>query len=147
MQIVDATLSVPFQMANQPFNYIGTLRGQTTRSSLYLSDQFSIGGRYTVRGFDGELTLAAERGFYLRNELDMPIAQSSHSAYVGIDVGRVFGPSVEYLIGNKLAGATLGLRGAYKNFNYDLFSSWPLYKPEQFKTSTPTVGFSLTAQY
>jgi hemolysin activation/secretion protein len=147
LQTIDTTLSLPFNVGSQPLSYITTLRGQTTQSALYLADQFSIGGRYTVRGFDGELTLTAERGFYLRNELDIPIASSAHSAYIGIDVGKVFGPSVQYLVGDKLAGAAVGLRGSYQGVSYDLFSSWPLYRPEQFRTTIPSVGFSLTFQY
>jgi hemolysin activation/secretion protein len=147
LQTVDATLSVPFQIASQPLTYIGSFRGQTTRSPLYLADQFSIGSRYTVRGFDGELTLAAERGFYLRNELNLPLAGSGQSAYVGLDYGQVYGPSVADLLGNKLAGATLGLRGGLFGLTYDVFSSWSLLKPQGFKTATPAVGFSLAYQY
>lgn len=147
LQSIDATLVAPFKAAGQSLTYIGTLRGQNTRSPLYLTDQFSIGSRYTVRGFDGELNLAAERGFFLRNELNIPLAQSAQAAYLGIDVGKVYGPSVQYLPGDKLAGAIVGMRGGYRGFTYDLFSSWSLYKPEQFKTATPAVGFSLTYQY
>jgi hemolysin activation/secretion protein len=147
LQTIDASLSVPFQLADQPLTLNTTLRGQTTRSPLYLTDQFSIGGRYTVRGFDGELTLAAERGFYWRNELDMPIANSTSSAYLGIDVGKVYGKSVPLLIGDELAGIALGLRGAYKNFSYDVFTSWPLYKPKQYSTAEPYVGFNFTVQF
>lgn len=151
LQTLDATLSVPFQIGTQSVSYIGTLRAQNSQSALYLSDQFSIGGRYTVRGFDGELTLTAERGFFLRNELDIPlpiaIPNTAHSAYVGLDVGKVYGPSVQLLVGDKLAGATLGLRGAAYGVSYDVFSSWPLYRPEQFRTTIPTLGFSLSFQY
>ncbi|MFJ2990943.1 ShlB/FhaC/HecB family hemolysin secretion/activation protein [Collimonas sp. NPDC087041] len=147
LQTVDATLSVPFHIASQPLTYIGTFRGQTTRSALYLADQFSIGNRYTVRGFDGELTLAAERGFYLRNELNLPIANSGQSAYVGLDYGQVYGPSVANLLGNKLAGATVGLRGGLFGLTYDVFSSWALYKPQGFNTAMPAVGFNLAYQY
>lgn len=147
LQSIDATLSVPFKIASQPLAYIGTLRGQNTRSPLYLTDQFSIGNRYTVRGFDGELTLAAERGFFVRNELDMPLARTGQSAYAGIDYGQVYGQSVQHLIGNKLAGVTAGVRGSLSGLIYDLFSGWSLYKPAEFKTSTPAVGFSLTYQY
>ncbi|MFJ2987762.1 ShlB/FhaC/HecB family hemolysin secretion/activation protein [Collimonas sp. NPDC087041] len=147
LQTVDATLSVPFHIASQPLTYIGTFRGQTTRSALYLADQFSIGNRYTVRGFDGELTLAAERGFYLRNELNLPIANSGQSAYVGLDYGQVYGPSVGNLLGNKLAGATVGLRGGLFGLTYDVFSSWTLYKPQGFNTAMPAVGFNLAYQY
>ncbi|AMP08900.1 hemolysin secretion/activation ShlB/FhaC/HecB family protein [Collimonas arenae] len=147
LQTVDATLSVPFHIASQPLTYIGTFRGQTTRSALYLADQFSIGNRYTVRGFDGELTLAAERGFYLRNELNLPITNSGQSAYVGLDYGQVYGPSVANLLGNKLAGATVGLRGGLFGLTYDVFSSWALYKPQGFNTTMPAVGFNLAYQY
>ncbi len=159
LQTIDATLSVPFKIADQPVTYIGTLHGQASRSQLILADQFSIGNRYTVRGFDGELTLAAERGFYLRNELNLPIANSGQSAYVGLDYGQVYGPSVRGwpqtadrpgnagLLGNKLAGAAIGLRGGLSGLTYDVFSSWSLLKPQSFKTATPAVGFSLAYQY
>ncbi|WP_236904597.1 ShlB/FhaC/HecB family hemolysin secretion/activation protein [Collimonas fungivorans] len=147
LQTVDATLSLPFHIASQPLTYIGTFRGQATRSPLYLADQLSFGNRYTVRGFDGELTLAGERGFYVRNELNLPIASSGQSAYLGLDYGQVYGPSVANLLGNKLAGATVGLRGGLFGLSYDLFSSWALVKPQGFNTATPAVGFSLSYQY
>jgi hemolysin activation/secretion protein len=155
LQTIDTTLSVPFSVGERPLTYIGTVRGQTTSSDLYLADQFSIGGRYTVRGFDGELTLTAERGFYMRNELDIPLLASadaittfgSHSAYLGLDVGKVYGPSVQFLVGDKLAGAALGLRGAYKGVSYDVFSSWPVYRPADFVTRIPNIGFSVSVQY
>ncbi|KAF3998227.1 ShlB/FhaC/HecB family hemolysin secretion/activation protein [Glaciimonas immobilis] len=147
LQSLDATLVVPFSIARQPLTYIGTLRAQNTRSPLYVTDQLSIGNRYTVRGFDGELTLAGERGFFFRNELDIPLAQSGQSAYLGIDVGKIYGPSVQYLLGDKIAGAVVGVRGGYGGFNYDLFSSWSLYKPAGFDTATPALGFSLSYQY
>ncbi|WP_225869944.1 ShlB/FhaC/HecB family hemolysin secretion/activation protein [Glaciimonas sp. PCH181] len=147
LQSIDATLVAPFSVARQPLTYIGTLRAQHSRSPLYLSERLTIGNRYTVRGFDGELTLAGERGFFFRNELDIPLSQSGQSAYVGIDIGKVYGPSVQDLLGDKLAGAAVGLRGGYGGFRYDLFSSWSLYKPEGFRTATPLVGFNLTYQY
>jgi hemolysin activation/secretion protein len=147
LQSIDATLVAPFQVGNQPLTYIGTLHGQTSKSALYLTEQFSIGNRYTVRGFDGELTLAAERGFFIRNEFDIPLAQSGQSAYAGIDFGKVYGPSVKDLLGNTLAGATVGLRGGWNGMTYDIFSSWSLYKPQGFQTATPAVGISLTYQY
>jgi hemolysin activation/secretion protein len=54
---------------------------------------------------------------------------------------------VQYLIGNKLAGAAVGLRGGLFGLTYDVFSSWSLYKPQGFRTATPAVGFNLTYQY
>lgn len=37
----------------------------------------------TVRGFDGETMLAAARGLYWRNELQMLIGQAGQSIYPG----------------------------------------------------------------
>ncbi|MFC5474729.1 ShlB/FhaC/HecB family hemolysin secretion/activation protein [Paraherbaspirillum soli] len=149
LQTIDATLTVPFKLAEQALTYSGTLHGQTSRSQLYLADQISIGSRYTVRGFDGELTLAGERGFFMRNELDLPLAGSAQSAYAGIDFGKVVGhaPGDHEQLGDKLAGATLGMRGGALGMTYDLFASWALYKPQHFGTQTPAVGFSLSYQY
>ena len=38
------------------------------------SDYFTIGNRYAVRGFDGQMTLAAEDGWSLRNDLSLNLA-------------------------------------------------------------------------
>ncbi|RQN32776.1 ShlB/FhaC/HecB family hemolysin secretion/activation protein, partial [Paraburkholderia tropica] len=72
MAVLDANLSVPFAIANQPFRYVTTFHGQFTNDTLFYIDDLTIGSRYTVRGFDGETMLAAERGFYWRNELQWP---------------------------------------------------------------------------
>jgi hemolysin activation/secretion protein len=132
LQTLDATLLAPFTLAGQALSYSATLRAQTSHSDLFLADQFSIGSRYTVRGFDGETTLAAERGFYLRNGIDLPLAGSGQSVYVGVDYGQVFGPSVRYQPGDRLAGATLGLRGSYSGLSYDLFAGGRCSSPPVF---------------
>jgi len=147
VQTIDATLVIPFKVGAQPLTYIGTLRGQTTQSALYASEQFSIGNRYTVRGFDGEVTLSAERGFFVRNEIDLPLGNSRQSLYAGLDVGKVYGPTVQYLLGDKLAGASLGVRGVAMGLSYDAFLGWTLVKPQNFRTSSQTVGFNLVYQY
>jgi len=147
LQTLDASLYAPFKLFGQSFNYIGAVRAQATRSALFQSEQFSIGNRYTVRGFDGEQTLAAERGFYVRNELEMPLAQSKQALYVGLDAGRVFGPSAQYLLGDKMVGAAAGVRGGVAGLRYDAFLSWALVKPDGLKTATPAAGFSVSYQY
>ena len=147
LQSLDAVLVAPFSIATQPVTYVGTLRGQISRSRLYLADQFSIGGRYTVRGFDGESTLTAESGFFVRNELDFPVAKTAHSVYLGLDFGKVFGPGTVFLSGDTLTGTAAGVRGVYKGFTYNLFSSWSLSQPASFRSSRPALGFNVTFQY
>ncbi|WP_231738789.1 ShlB/FhaC/HecB family hemolysin secretion/activation protein [Herbaspirillum rubrisubalbicans] len=147
LQTIDASLYAPFKLGTQSFNYIGALRGQSTHSTLFLSDQFAIGNRYTVRGFDGEQTLSAERGVYLRNEIEMPLGETRQALYAGLDAGRVFGPGAQLLVGTKMAGAAIGLRGNAAGVRYDVFAGWALVKPAGLKTATPSAGFSISYQY
>ncbi|TKI20238.1 ShlB/FhaC/HecB family hemolysin secretion/activation protein, partial [Bacillus pumilus] len=147
----DANLSVPFAVGQQPFVYVGTVHGQYTNNTLNYIDDLTIGSRYTVRGFDGETMLAAEKGLYWRNELQMPIGRTGQAVYAGLDYGHVWGPSAGYLVGTQLAGAVLGVRGSFATrfggYAYDLFAGTPVYKPAGFPTARVTVGFQVTAQF
>lgn len=152
MMVLDANLSVPFKVADQPFRYVTTLRGQFTNDRLYYIDDLTIGSRYTVRGFDGENQLAGERGFYWRNELQAPLGGSGQAFYVGLDYGRVHGPSTQGLVGTQLVGAVIGMRGAIGTrklggASYDVFLGTPVYKPAAFHTAGVTAGVQLTYQY
>ncbi|WQD84808.1 ShlB/FhaC/HecB family hemolysin secretion/activation protein [Cupriavidus oxalaticus] len=151
--LLDATLSVPFAVPlsaerRLPLRYTTTFHGQYSDRQLLASEFLSIGNRWTVRGFSGDVTLAAERGFYWRNDLEAPLGNSGHSVYMGLDAGSVSGPSAAYLPGKTLAGTAIGLRGSpVKGLYYDVFLGWALYKPDGFPTRSPAGGFSLTYQY
>ncbi|NML34843.1 ShlB/FhaC/HecB family hemolysin secretion/activation protein [Paraburkholderia antibiotica] len=151
MAVLDANLSVPLQIASQPLRYVTSVHGQFTNNTLNYIDDLTIGSRYTVRGFDGETMLAAERGFFWRNELQVPIGATGQSLYAGIDYGHVFGPSAVYLAGTQLAGAVIGVKGSVPAkigaVAYDLFAGTPIYKPSGFPTARVTVGFQLIAQF
>lgn len=151
LNTLDAALLVPFRVAEQPLRWNSALRLQQTRDVLYTTEYLSIGNRYTVRGFDGERTLAADQGGYWRNDLEMPLGASGQSVYIGLDYGRVGGPGASVLAGKSLTGSALGVRGAVAQngavLNYDLFAGWALNKPEGFVTSRPALGFQLSLQY
>jgi hemolysin activation/secretion protein len=142
---LDTTVTTPLKIGKVEGKYSFNFRGQYTKDLLYTADYFSIGNRYTVRGFDGEQTLLAEKGFYIRNEWSMPVAQGKE-AYVGLDYGQVSGSGTQWLLGKKLAGAALGIRGNEGSIYYDIFTSWPLYKPEGYQTSPYSLGFQLSYQ-
>ena len=63
MQIFTAGVdfTYPFTIGNQPFRFNTSWNGQWNGTPLTQQDKFSIGGRYTVRGFDGELSLSGEK--------------------------------------------------------------------------------------
>lgn len=138
----DAQLTLPFRLGRQSMRYSASWRGQWNRTPLVPQDRFAIGGRYTVRGFDGEVSLTGERGWLLRNELGVPLG-GGQELYAGADYGRVAGPSTKWQWGDHLAGMTLGLRGGWRGGNWDLFVGAPLSKPDGFPTAYTTTGFSL----
>lgn len=141
--LLDASLNAPFQLADARLRYAATLRAQWNRGSLPPQDQFSIGGRYTVRGFDGELSLQAERGWFLRNEVALGLGESGQELFAGVDTGAVAGPTAQFLTGQRLTGAALGLRGSVSKLSYEMFVATPLAKPQGFQTAAVTGGFNL----
>ena len=133
----------PFQAGGQNFRYIGQWRNQWAFNRLVFQDRFSIGGRHSVRGYDGNTILTADNGFNLRNELGWSIANTGQELYVAFDAGRVWGPMDEYLLGRTLSGAAFGLRGAIKGLRYDVFASTPVHRPEKFPGNRLVTGFNV----
>lgn len=144
---LDIGLNLPFTVpapwGTQTLSYSVNLRAQSNLTPLTPQDRFAIGNRYTVRGFDGELTLSAERGWFIRNELNALIGGTGQAVYVGLDYGEVNGQSSGLLLGEHLAGAVVGVRGGYKGFNYDCFVGRPIEKPHGFDTARVAAGFNL----
>lgn len=143
----DMAFNFPFEAAGRRFRYVGNWRAQWNRSPVVPQDRFSIGGRYTVRGFDGENLLSAERGWLIRNDIGLALGQSGQELYLGADIGRVGGPTSELLLGRTLAGAVIGLRGGGFGFSYDLFFGMPIRKPDRFQAASTTAGFNLIWSY
>ena len=149
MQIFTAGIdfTYPFTIGNQPFRFNTSWNGQWNGTPLTQQDKFSIGGRYTVRGFDGELSLSGEKGWLWRNELGWNIANKGHELYLGIDRGKVHSSQEELQIGDSLMGGAIGLRGKLWGINYDYFVGVPIKKPEGFRTSHVTTGFNVSYRF
>lgn len=140
-------LNAPFQLGAQKLRYAGLWRAQWSPGALTPQDRFPIGGRYTVRGFDGESSLTGERGWLLRNDIGWALGASGAELYLGIDHGQVAGPSTRQLEGRRLSGGVVGVRGAWKGLSYDLFVGAPIAKPEGFRTAATTAGFNLNYSF
>ena len=143
----DANVNAPFSLGNQKLKYSGAWRIQHNRTPLTPQDRFAIGGRFSVRGFDGEGSLSAERGWTVRNEMSLQVGQTGQEIYTGLDVGHVGGPSSANLIGESLAGAVIGVRGALQGVQYEAFIATPVHKPAGFRTAGKTLGFSLNYSF
>ena len=128
-----------FSLGRHVFQFSSKGRFQYTAQKTTTTDQFSIGNRYSVRGFDGDKILIAESGYYIRNDLAVPIKSLpswlTMMGYIGLDYGHVFGPSAGYLVGQDLAGVALGTQGKFYFLQFDLALSAPIYKASSFNTS------------
>ncbi len=128
-----AGYSRPFSAERQNFVFSSQFSGQYAPYALYGSQQFSIGGLYTVRGFLDE-EIANDDGFYLRNDVTL-----LKSATVG---GRTFSirPLVALDVGaagsvhagtqnGMLVGAAAGANVASGPANLSLLAGHPLIYP------------------
>lgn len=139
---LDASISTPFKVADQKFKFDSAIKVQSNKTPLVAQDRFSIGSRYSVRGFDGKASLAAEKGVLLQNTLSWTIPNVGAEAYLGVDYGRVSGPSTEELVGTTLIGTVLGIRGSYEGLTYDIFVGRPVRKPGELEVGN-VFGFNL----
>ena len=69
---LNAQLDVPFSLLNQRFSFNTQYLRQMSNTPLTPQDQFAIGNRWSVRGFDGQRTLNADEGWYIRNDIGWP---------------------------------------------------------------------------
>ncbi|PIE42606.1 MAG: ShlB family hemolysin secretion/activation protein [Gammaproteobacteria bacterium] len=142
---LDLDWQMPFKMGSQTFDWHSQFHRQWNQTRLTPADKIAIGGRYSVRGFTGARTLSAERGWYLRNDIAWHYTDN-HQVYLGIDAGHVSGPSTQYLLGQSLGGAVLGLKGRFKqkgHWYYDFFIGKPIHQPSGFRGDSVVSGFNL----
>jgi hemolysin activation/secretion protein len=147
---VDGAWTTAFSLAERPMQFSTSVHGQFTKNTTLSIDQISIGGRGTVRGFDGDVTLLAENGVVLRNDLSTPLQLwdgLDSAAYVALDYGRVWGPSDILLVGNQLVGVAVGLRGRWRTYAFDFTVARPLSRPQGFASSNACFYVSLTRAF
>lgn len=139
-----------FRLGQRPFQYSAELRAQQTADATLATDQIAIGNRATVRGFDGDSVLLAESGYVLRNTLASPVqwpGGADAQVFAGIDAGRVWGTSAATLIGDRLVGAVLGVRGKWQAVQGDLSYGTPVVKPAGFRSANHNLTLSLTVAF
>ena len=121
-----------------PIIHSTTLKAQYATDSLTPDLKMAIGGRYTVRGFDGERSLSADNGILVRqdisfypsflnkqsannhsttiNQNNIRNSQASHAIYLGLDAGYITNHEKSQnkrLLGQHLVGAFIGIKGHY----------------------------------
>lgn len=144
-----------------PVVYSADFSGQYTKDYLVPNDKLAIGGRYTVRGFDGERTLSGDTGAVLRQELTAYPAwmnkKGGHGIYAALDAAYVdnnLADQDEVMLGHHLVGAAIGVRGSVSTnsgfvdgVNYDVFTSKAVAQPEGFSKKDWVSGFSVGVNF
>jgi len=119
------------------------LRGQYSNNNLFGTEEISIGGIYSVRGFN-KTGLSGNKGFYLRNELSQryDIKDFIVVPYIGFDYGYV--DKNKYSVDGAISGTAVGNRIYFKNINLELLYNRPIKDTEHTKDkSSSFFGFSL----
>lgn len=141
----DLRLNYPFQILDYPVQYRLSWKGQYAPKILVPQDRFYIGGRYSVRGFDGDIMISGDNGHYLQQEMSFNSSISNTQFYFGIDQGWVNGrnsiPDNRHLL-----GTVFGLRSYYQGIYLDAFAGHGLIAPKNLDKDWVT-GFSLSYSY
>jgi hemolysin activation/secretion protein len=151
----NAGFYLPFKVAHQSLVYRLNGQLQHAKTPIVATDYFTIGHRYAVRGFDGQMTLASENGWTVRNDLGLNLAwllgAPGQEFYIGLDAGRIEGKFAKQLSGRTLVGTVTGLRGSvavpHVKTSYDLSVGWPLHKPAALRTAGPVVIGAVTFEF
>lgn len=142
----------PLALQGSEATWSSSLQMQTSPHYLNGSAQMSIGGLFTVRGYDGT-SLAAERGLYWRNDLAFMLPASQGpviekfgrmQAYVALDIGRIFGREGQTT--GSLAGMVAGVRAMGGPIGFDLGLGFPVYQSEGIKARGAIEGYAVYAK-
>lgn len=143
-------LTAPLKVGEQNLRWTTSFKGQYSPDLLLGSEQFSIGSRYTVRGFDS-YSLSGNNGYFLRNELAWtalpPTAHGqSLELYAGLDAGQVSGQVYDWGT-STLSGWSVGLRASLcPGVNLELSHERALHQPEGWNRPAIT-HFRVAMQY
>jgi len=97
------TFSWQAPWGKQALRYAFTAHAQWNGTPLTPQERFSIGSRYTVRGFDGEQSLLADRGWYVRNDLGI-----AHGSYRNVSYELFAGTPLVKPVSFQTVPLTLG---------------------------------------
>lgn len=128
---------------NPPSTYQFSGYAQHSNDLLYSVEQISIGGSYSVRGFQSK-NISGNSGWYARNDFLFQISPNV-SPYVSYDVGHI--QSGVDTAGGTLTSATFGLRAHYRSFALDVYHAIPLSSPDKTFDTDPFIGISASSNF
>ena len=131
---LDVAVAVPIASAFLE-SYTAVFRGQLSGKPLYGSDSFSVGGPYTVRGYDTDRASIARSGYYLRQELSArPLPWLQPFGF--FDLGQV-------RLGKLQAGLGSGLRAQFANIQLEGYVALPVAQTRLTDDGKPQFRFAV----
>lgn len=141
--------SLPFNAYENKMSFTSSLTGQKTSHTLHGSEQISIGGLSSVRGFVDN-SISGDNGYYVRNELSLnkSIFNNTTNArfYAGYDYGKVWNITADVLNGS-LSGFTYGMSLYYKTLSFDLFNTRPISVANDMKKEPNMTWFRIAYRF
>ncbi|WP_422420326.1 ShlB/FhaC/HecB family hemolysin secretion/activation protein [Pseudomonas sp. GZD-222] len=141
-----AAIETLFSLRGRAWHYLGSVLLQHAPDPVPSTEYVQIGGRYTVRGFDGDTTLNGPDGWLWRNEIATAVFSGSE-AYTALDAGQVFSVGNRPTHSDALIGTSLGIRGQGQALGYDFSLGLPINKPGDLHSREPSVDFLLSRRF
>ena len=137
----------PFRLFDQSFEWQSELHGQWTEDNLYGTEQISLGGAESVRGF-WDQTLSGDVGGYWRNELSWRAFEGQEGnvfqtgdLFTGLDWGWTRKDASNPYEGGHLQGIVIGGRARGESFFMTLSWEKSLQRPTFFNKENRAVRF------
>jgi hemolysin activation/secretion protein len=140
-----------FSLFDEKISFTSQLSAQQAQTPLYGSEQISIGGLYSVRGFVDN-TLAGDSGNYWRNELSVrkPITIGgevlSARFYAGYDLGEV-SSQVDDVPQGRMSGMVVGISANLHGASLELINTRPLSLPDTMTKESSQTWFRVAYSF
>ncbi|EEF79662.1 ShlB/FhaC/HecB family hemolysin secretion/activation protein [Methylophaga thiooxydans] len=137
----------PFQVGNKNAVFSSSFSGQHGVDVLYGSEQISIGGPFSVRGYR-DTSMAGDHGFFWRNELGLPSQKIIMDQvvflkpYIAYDMGAIRKRNA--FDGGRITGVVAGITAASKNIDIDLSGVQPVTYSSGLKDEGFQMYFKVT---
>lgn len=137
----------PFRVLGKDMSFTSQMTGQKANNVLYGSEQISIGGLYSVRGYVKN-SLTGDDGYYWRNEVSVrqPIELGgeviSSRLYAGYDRGYVSN-RVPGGAQGKLEGMVAGISVNWRGASWDFYHTRPITMTSNMVRETGQTWFRL----
>lgn len=115
------------------------MHSEYVNQAIYGTEQISVGGTYSVRGFS-DASLVGHFGGYLRNDISYNITFSNGiylSPFIGLDYGYV--QKTQEIAGGNIVGSSIGINFAYRTQTLKVYYDKPIEHTDETKGKTNNI--------